>query len=233
MKKKKKTINIILIFVVLIGIGMVGYAVYDHFETEKKEQVALEKVKKEIAIEKEKQEERDREEEKKIIKKEQKKKEEERKKQEREEKKKREIENKLKKLDPKQGDTIGVLDIPKIDGELPIIEGTDPDSLDKGVGHFTGTVYPTQDNQIVLSGHRDTVFRRIGELDLGDILTVNMEHGSYDYEIVKTHITDADDRTVIVPHDEETLTVTTCYPFRYVGNAPDRYIITAKPVSRN
>src|SRR5699024_10312077 len=83
---------------------------------------------------------------------------------------------------------------------------------------------------IVLSGHRDTVFRRMGDLDLGDILTVRMPYGDFDYEIINTKIVPADDLSIIVPHDEEILTVTTCYPFRYIGDAPDRYIIDAKPI---
>lgn len=128
------------------------------------------------------------------------------------------------------GENLGVLEIPKIDAQLPIVEGTDQESLAKGVGHFQTSSFPLDDNQIVLSGHRDTVFRRMGELELGDVITVKLAYGSFDYEVINTKIVDEDDRTIIVPHDEEILTVTTCYPFYYVGNAPDRYIVYAKPV---
>lgn len=136
-----------------------------------------------------------------------------------------------KEFNPAQGDTVGVLSIPRLEAELPIIEGTHEDELDQGVGHYAGTAYPLQNDQIVLSGHRDTVFRGMGELELGDILTVHMEYGDFSYEITDLKIVDADDRTVIVPTaPDEVLTVTTCYPFSYVGSAPDRYIITALPV---
>src|SRR5690625_4313792 len=132
---------------------------------------------------------------------------------------------------PDHGETVGLLHIPKLEADLPIVEGTDEDELDKGVGHYAGTAYPFQNDQIVLSGHRDTVFRRMGELEIGDILTVQMEYGERDYEIVDTKIVDADDRTIIVPTaPDEVLTVTTCYPFSFIGSAPDRYIITALPV---
>ncbi|SHF89697.1 class D sortase [Ornithinibacillus halophilus] len=135
---------------------------------------------------------------------------------------------------PSEGETVGILHIPRLESDLPIIEGTHEDELAKGVGHYAGTAYPQQSDQIVLSGHRDTVFRRMGELELGDILTVQLPYGDFSYEIVETKIVDADDRTVIVPTaPDEVLTVTTCYPFSYVGNAPDRYIITALPVSKN
>src|SRR5690625_1453539 len=130
-----------------------------------------------------------------------------------------------------KGDTAGILEIDKIEAELPIVEGTDEDELAKGVGHLKDTVYPTQNDQILLSGHRDTVFMRMGELEIGDTMTVKMPYGDFTYEIYETFIVDADDTTVIrSTAPDEVLTVTTCYPFSYLGNAPDRYIINAKPV---
>ncbi|WP_425287845.1 class D sortase [Oceanobacillus limi] len=133
-------------------------------------------------------------------------------------------------FNPSTGETIGLLHIPKLESDLPIVEGTDEDELEKGVGHFAGTAFPLQNDQIVLSGHRDTVFRRMGELEIGDILTVKLPYGDFSYEIMDTKIVDANDRTVIASTaPDEVLTVTTCYPFSYVGNAPDRYIITALP----
>jgi sortase A len=133
-------------------------------------------------------------------------------------------------FDPKSSDVVGILEIPRIKAELPIVEGTAADDLEKGVGHYKGTAYPQGKDQIVLSGHRDTVFRRMGELKIGDELIMKLSYGSFTYRIESTKIVDADDRTVIVPTaPEEVLTVTTCYPFSYVGNAPKRYIITAKP----
>lgn len=135
-----------------------------------------------------------------------------------------------KAFSPETGETAGILHIPKLEADLPIVEGTHEDELAKGVGHYSGTAYPLQNDQIVLSGHRDTVFRRMGELEIGDILTIQLPYGDFSYKITETEIVPADDRTIIVPHDEEVLTLTTCYPFSFIGNAPDRYIITALPV---
>lgn len=130
---------------------------------------------------------------------------------------------------PDIGDAVGILDIPKIKAELAIIEGTDPDDLEKGVGHYKGSFFPGDHGQIVLSGHRDTVFRRLGELKIGDSLNMQMPYGNYTYEITHTKIVKADDTSIItLQNQEEELILTTCYPFRYVGNAPDRYIIYAK-----
>lgn len=92
---------------------------------------------------------------------------------------------------------IGVLSIPKLDKELPIVEGTDEDDLGKGVGHYTGTALPLQNSQILLSGHRDTVFRGFDQLNEGDTFVVHMPYGSFEYEIFKIEIVPADDTTVI------------------------------------
>ncbi|MCC3356934.1 class D sortase [Bacillus sp. REN16] len=131
----------------------------------------------------------------------------------------------------KKGETMGVLEVPKLGEKMPIIEGTDEKELAKGVGHYLGTALPTQNDQIVLSGHRDTLFRRFDELEIGDTFVVKLEYGDFTYEIVDTKIVDADDRTIIkstAPNEE--LIVTTCYPFGYIGNAPHRFIFYAEMV---
>src|SRR5690625_1625263 len=79
---------------------------------------------------------------------------------------------------PDMGDTVGILEIPTLDAELPIVEGTDPDDLEKGVGHYRGSAYPMQDDQIVLSGHRDTVFRELGDVEIGDTYTMKLTQGT-------------------------------------------------------
>lgn len=128
------------------------------------------------------------------------------------------------------GQTIGILQIPIIDKELAIVEGTDEAALKQGVGHYTGSVYPGQNDQILLSGHRDTVFTGLDKLQNGDELIVKMQHGTFTYVIVDTEIVDENDTTVIrSTAPDEMLTLSTCYPFGYVGNAPKRYIVYAKP----
>jgi sortase A len=129
---------------------------------------------------------------------------------------------------PKQGEQMGELYIPKLDATLPIFHGTDEDELDKGVGHFAGSVLPGEKDNAVLSGHRDTVFRRLGEVGVNDLLIVTTSAGEFTYKVRKVRIVDADDRTVIVPKPTATLTVTTCYPFDFVGSAPERYILVAE-----
>jgi sortase A len=129
----------------------------------------------------------------------------------------------------KRGEKVGELIIPRLGAILPIVRGTDEESLKKGVGLYEGygTVKPGETGHVVLSGHRDTVFRGLGKLKPGDKLFIKYGNKIFTYQFRKSWITHADDRTVIVPHSKPVLSLTTCYPFDYVGNAPDRYIIRA------
>lgn len=131
---------------------------------------------------------------------------------------------------PEENDVIGVLNIPKLEKSLPIIEGANVETLKSGVGRYSTTAFPGEEEQVLLSGHRDTVFRHFGELEVGDRFILEMPYGNFEYEMKEAEIVGADDTTVIGPKGEEVLTLTTCYPFRFIGDAPDRYIIYAYPV---
>ncbi|WP_416729661.1 class D sortase [Fictibacillus sp. JL2B1089] len=128
---------------------------------------------------------------------------------------------------PKVGENIGNLYIPKLKAGLPIFHGTNEDELEKGVGHFADSVLPGEQDNSVLSGHRDTVFRELGEVKKGDLLVVTTVAGEFTYKVKQVRIVDKDDRTVIVPKPRPTLTVSTCYPFTFVGAAPERYVLVA------
>ncbi|PLS16471.1 class D sortase [Bacillus sp. M6-12] len=132
---------------------------------------------------------------------------------------------------PKKGEEIGELYIPKIKATLPIFHGTNEEELAKGVGHFAGSVLPGEKDNSVLSGHRDTVFRKLGQVGENDLLIVRTSAGEFHYKVRKVRIVDEDDRTVIVPKPRATLTVSTCYPFEYIGSAPERYVLVAYLVS--
>ncbi|MFS0750073.1 class D sortase [Oceanobacillus sp. 1P07AA] len=142
----------------------------------------------------------------------------------------RDIENKTieqTNQKPPIGEEIGSLTIERIDATIPIFHGTDEDELAKGIGHFADSVLPGEKDNSVLSGHRDTVFRRLGEVEIGDELVVTTSTDSFTYKVRKIRIVDEDDRTVIVPKPRATLTVSTCYPFDFIGSAPERYILEA------
>jgi sortase A len=136
---------------------------------------------------------------------------------------------KVKNFKPQEGDVIGILSIPTLNAELPIIEGTNPVELEKGVGHYSSSSLPDQKDQILLSGHRDTVFRNLGDVRKNEELILKLPYGNYTYKIFDFKIVDANDLTVIKStYPDEILVLTTCYPFSYVGNAPERYVIYAQ-----
>ncbi len=130
-------------------------------------------------------------------------------------------------VQPKVGDVIGSLSIPRLKRVIPIVQGTNAEELKKGVGHYIASVLPGMSDNSVLAGHRDSVFRNLGDVQLGDLLTVTTDYGIFVYEVKKIRIVVADDKTVIVPTNGAVLTLSTCYPFGYIGNAPKRYIVQA------
>jgi len=133
-------------------------------------------------------------------------------------------------VNPEKGDNFGSLTMPTLKQKFPIIQGTDDEELKKGVGHFVESALPGEEDNCVLSGHRDTVFTKIGELQIGDPLIVQTSVGTFTYEVSETKIVEKEDTTVIVPTNIARLTMTTCYPFRFLGDAPQRYIVIANLV---
>lgn len=126
------------------------------------------------------------------------------------------------------GQKVGKLIVPTLNKSYSLYWGTNPSALSQGVGMYVSrwtTVPNAKRGHTVLSGHRDTVFTELGELKKGDIFWVTFDDQKRKYRIGDIWITDADDRTVITKKKKPTLTLTTCYPFQYIGNAPKRYIV--------
>lgn len=128
---------------------------------------------------------------------------------------------------PVKGEQIGSMWIPSLGIEAPIIEGTDAEELDKGVGHYIQSVLPGEWDNCVLSGHRDTVFMKLGDIVIGDNIVVKTDMGIFIYRVSGMRIVDKDDKTVIVSTETPVLTITTCYPFIFIGPAPERFIVIA------
>ncbi|MYL62526.1 class D sortase [Bacillus hwajinpoensis] len=128
------------------------------------------------------------------------------------------------------GQEIGRLVIPTIEKGFTTYWGTDDDTLSQGVGMYVSqfTTTPDQKRHTVLSGHRDTVFTGLQDVKKGDAVFFEYEGKRYEYAVVSMKVVDADDRTVIVDKKEATLTLTTCYPFDFIGSAPERYVIQSE-----
>lgn len=132
---------------------------------------------------------------------------------------------------PELGDKVGTITLESIDLSWPIYEGTDTERLALGVGHYIGSVLPGVIDNSILSGHRDTVFARLGELKAGDLILVDTAAGTFTYEMTESKIVDRSDESVIQPSDEAKLTLTTCYPFTAIGTTTQAYILSAKLIS--
>jgi len=130
-------------------------------------------------------------------------------------------------IDPNEGDNIGSLTIPVLKQEFNIYEGTSDKQLKRGIGHFVQSVLPGEEDNCVISGHRETVFSKIGKLIIGDKLILKTSAGTFTYEVSGTRIVDEDDRTVIVPTENAVLTMSTCYPFDIGATLSERYIVLA------
>ncbi|MFC3747391.1 sortase [Paenibacillus sp. GCM10012306] len=131
-----------------------------------------------------------------------------------------------------EGEVIGEIFFPTLNKKVAILEGTDSPQLKKGAGHYAGSAAIGMDGNSVLAGHRDTVFRNLGELAIHDPIEVETASGKFTYEITGSVIVDKDERGAIKSSAEPVLTLITCYPFSFVGSAPDRYLLTARLVGK-
>ena len=123
---------------------------------------------------------------------------------------------------------LAILRIPRIGLEVPVLEGTDELTLNRAVGHIEDTALPGGvDGNIGIAGHRDGFFRALMNVVPGDAIDVETLHGTEQYTIERTWIVTPDDVSVLDPTTERSVTLVTCYPFYFVGSAPQRFIVRA------
>lgn len=122
---------------------------------------------------------------------------------------------------------LGVLRIPKIRLEVPVLPGTADRTLDRAVGHIEDTALPGTDGNTGIAGHRDGFFRGLKDIALGDAIELETLQGTEVYRVERTWVVDPEDVSVLDPTPTRTVTLVTCYPFYYVGSAPRRFIVRA------
>ena len=132
---------------------------------------------------------------------------------------------------PSFGEEFGKIIIEKIGLVGPIYQGDTEKMLSMGPGHFYGSALPGEGSNVVISAHRNTQFSRLGELVPGDKVTLDTTGGKFEYEMVDSVIFPDYDEQYILPTSEEVLTLLTCYPFDFIGAAPDRYIVRCRLIS--
>jgi len=125
------------------------------------------------------------------------------------------------------GDPIGVLLIRRLSLEVPIFDGTDEGVLNRGVGRIIGTAKPGQAGNVGIAGHRDGFFRVLKDIQPGDGIELATPNGKQSYFVDKIEIVSPDDVSVLESKGYPALTLVTCYPFYFIGHAPQRYIVHA------
>ena len=129
--------------------------------------------------------------------------------------------------EPAQGSTLGRIEIPRLGVSAIIRAGSDARTLRLAVGYIPGTALPGEKGNVGLAGHRDTFFRKLRDINPDDEIRVTTKDGVFRYFVQRTNIVQPKDVWVLDPTAYPALTLVTCYPFSYIGSAPQRFIVRA------
>lgn len=130
------------------------------------------------------------------------------------------------------GETLAVLRIPSRNIEVPVFDSTDEWALNRGSGHVTGTSLPGERGNVAIAAHRDGFFRGLEDIEIGDEIELTAIDGHQIFRVSQLEIVDALDVSVLDPTDDAVITLITCYPFYYIGAAPDRFIVRATLINK-
>jgi sortase A len=134
----------------------------------------------------------------------------------------------LSSADAKEGDVLGRIEIPRLGVMVAILQGTSTQTLRLGVGHIAGTALPGELGNIGIAGHRDTYFRALKDIRAGDEIRIQTATGLSLYEVDSVQIVAPDDIGVLAPSAASAITLVTCYPFYFIGAAPQRFVVHAR-----
>ena len=122
---------------------------------------------------------------------------------------------------------VGRIEVPRLKLSAIAREGADVQTLRRAIGHIPGTAFPGDAGNAAFAAHRDTFFRPLQSIRKGDEVVVTTTSGVYRYSVTGTQVVEPDNVSVLDPTPGETLTLVTCYPFDFVGSAPQRFIVSA------
>lgn len=122
---------------------------------------------------------------------------------------------------------MALLKIPRLGLSSVVVEGAGERELRLGPGHIPGTGLPGEGGNIGIAGHRDSLFRPLRLIRRGDRIELATTQRAFHYRVVSTRIVSPEDVNVLRPNGAESLTLITCYPFYFVGSAPQRFIVRA------
>ena len=125
---------------------------------------------------------------------------------------------------------LGRLEIPRLGIRAMVAEGADEKTLSRAVGHIPSTARPGRPGNCGLAGHRDTFLRQLEGVRRDDLIRIVTVKGTYTYEVEWSEVVDPDRVDTLDPTKKPSLTLVTCYPFTYVGHAPQRFVVRARQV---
>ena len=131
----------------------------------------------------------------------------------------------------KEGDVLGRMDIPRLGVSVAVLQGTSSRMLRRGVGHIEGTPLPWEPGNSGIAGHRDTFFRDLKDVRINDEIEFQTAAGLFRYQVDWVKVVAPDDTSVLTRSSDTALTLVTCYPFYFVGPAPNRFVVRATQVS--
>ncbi|TXS93064.1 class D sortase [Parahaliea maris] len=122
---------------------------------------------------------------------------------------------------------LGILNVPSLALQLPVYSIDSELTMDRGAGVIDGMAYPHEGGNIGIAGHRDGYFRALKDISLGDRVVLETLQGPKYFTVDATRIVEIEDTHVLADTDEQRLTLVTCYPFYFVGHAPQRFVVSA------
>ena len=131
----------------------------------------------------------------------------------------------------KQAAIVGHLEIPRLHISVPVLEGSGPNILAVAAGHIEGTSLPGPSGNMGIAAHRDTFFGPLREIRPDDIITLRTVNGSFSYAVNRTEVVAPSNVDVLHQTVDPQLTLVTCYPFRYKGPSPKRFIVHATGIT--
>lgn len=129
-----------------------------------------------------------------------------------------------------ESDTVGEVFVPRLGLKAVVAEGDSEEVLKRSAGHVPETALPGQWGNVALAAHRNTFFRPLRNIRLGDMIVVKTADGSFVYQVDRTTVVYPSDIQVLQATGTNTLTLITCFPFNYRGVAPQRFIVRAHEV---
>ena len=139
----------------------------------------------------------------------------------------RAIERGEKAADPR---VMGMIEVPRLGVSAVVREGVDSHTLKVAVGHVPGTARPGQRGNVALAAHRDTFFKELKHIRKRDRILLRTPQKTYEYRVDFIEVVMPTTTRVLKSTNQEVLTLVTCYPFNFVGNAPKRFIVRASAV---